>query len=349
MDVGEDAFDLVVPTIGRASLATLLAALDDESAALPERLILVDDREDPSTSLPVPLLSSRLASRVYIVRSRGRGPAAARNAGWRVGSCPWVAFLDDDVLPASGWLDALGRDLAEAAPDVAGTQGRVAVPLPRDRAATDWERNVSSLERAPWITADMAYRRDALAATGGFDERFRRAYREDTDLALRVQALGWRLVRGNREVLHPLQAADAFVSLRLQRGNADDALMTALHPGYRDGPTTLGRRPWHAATVGTLAGSPIAFAAGAAFAGAALLLCWAALTGALAWRRIAPGPRTVPEVATMLVTTAALPFAACAWWLIGVARLPRLLTDEERAPRPDAVPTPARSGVEAAP
>ena len=33
----------------------------------------------------------------------------------------------------------------------------------------------------------MAYRRAALVAVDGFDERFPRAYREDADLALRVR------------------------------------------------------------------------------------------------------------------------------------------------------------------
>jgi hypothetical protein len=340
-----DAFDLVIPTIGRPSLTTLLRALDGGEGRLPERVVLVDDRRDASSALPVPWLSPELGSRLEVVASGGTGPAAARNAGWRVGSSAWVAFVDDDVVPTPGWLAALVRDLRDAPPDAAGSQGRVRVPLPADRAPTDWERNVASLERAPWITADMAYRRAALEEAGGFDERFRRAYREDTDLALRVQALGWRLVAGRRSVLHPIRRAGPFVSLRLQRGNADDALMTALHPGYRDGPTRLGRRPSHGATVGALGAAAIAFAAGAPLMGAALLACWAGLTGALAWRRIAPGPRTMQEIATIIVTTVALPFVACGWWVVGRTRLPSLLADRGRAPRPVSA---VASGVEAA-
>ena len=40
-----------------------------------------------------------------IVTLEGRGPAAARNAGWRAAAATeWVAFLDDDVRvgPAGG-------------------------------------------------------------------------------------------------------------------------------------------------------------------------------------------------------------------------------------------------------
>jgi glycosyltransferase involved in cell wall biosynthesis len=347
MNAGAVAFDIVIPTIGRDSLTTLLRALDRQGGRLPERLLLVDDRAAPSSSLPIPPLSPGLRSRVEVVRSGGNGPAAARNAGWRAGTAPWIAFLDDDVVPDEGWLSGLDRDLRSAAPDVAGSQGSLTVPLPADRAPTDWERNVAWLEVGTWITADMAYRRGALEEAGGFDERFRRAYREDTDLALRVQALGWRLMRGRRAVLHPVRPADALVSLRMQRGNADDVLMRALHPGYREGRVTLGKRPWHAATVAAFAGGAAAIVVGAPVVAGTMLVVWAGLTGALAWRRIAPGPRTAREIAAMMVTTIAMPFVACAWWIVGILRLPRLLADAERAPRPVVRAAPA-SSLEAA-
>jgi hypothetical protein len=339
------AFDLVIPTSVRPSLWTLLRILDRERWLPPGRLIVVDDRAHRTRQLRGPSLpvSPRLRARLEVVRSGGRGPAAARNAGWRAGSAEWIAFVDDDVEPAPGWLVELERDLRRAPADVGGVQGRVIVPLPADRRPTDWERNVASLEAAPWITADMAYRREALEEAGGFDERFTRAYREDTDLALRVQALGWRLTRGRRAVRHPARPADALVSLRLQRGNADDVLMTTLHPGYRDGPTNrIGRRPWHAATVGSFVAALGALVLGAPGAGVVLLLlCWAGLTAALAWRRIAPGPRTAGEIALMLATTVAMPFVASAWWIVGAVRLPRLLVDVGRAPRP----APSRAGT----
>ncbi len=103
------------------------------------------------------------------------------------------------------------------------------MPLPSDRRPTDWERSVASLETAPWITADIAYRRAALVATGGFDERFPRAYREDTDLALRVLDAGWSLTFGDRYAIHPVRPAPWWISVSKQRGNIDDMLMAKLH------------------------------------------------------------------------------------------------------------------------
>jgi histidinol-phosphate phosphatase family protein len=328
-------YEVVIPTTGRAALAALLPALAAGEGPLPERLLLVDDRAERSEPLVAARHLGPLVGRVYVLPGLGIGPAAARNVGWRETRAPWVAFLDDDVIPPPGWRAALAADLAGLAPDVAGSQGRIRVPLPRDRRPTDWERDVAGLERAHWATADMAYRRDALAAVGGFDERFPRPYREDADLGLRLRAAGWRLAVGERRVLHPVGEARPGVSLSRQAGNADDVLMRALHgPGWRErAGVPAGRRPRHVATA---AAGALALALGASGRrrGAAMAAAgWAAGTAELARARIAPGPRTRGEVATMAWTSALLPFAATAWWLRGLAGLRRGLRDEERAPR----------------
>jgi histidinol-phosphate phosphatase family protein len=313
--VTEPEIDVVIPTTGRPSLAVLLAALRREGMS---RVIVVDDREDgPPLRAPG----------AEVIRGPARGPAAARNAGWRTSRAPWVAFLDDDVVPPAGWRGRLCSDLAGLPPGVAASQGRVQVPLPTGRRSTDWERNVAGLERATWATADMAFRRAALESVGGFDERFPRAYREDADLGLRLVGAGWRIVRGRRAVEHPVGHADRWVSLRKQAGNADDVLMRALHgPRWRqaaDAPP--GRLRRHLLVAGAGVAAVGLAAAGRPRAAAVAAATWAAGTAELAWRRIAPGPRTAEEIATMLATSAALPFAASGWWLAGHVTLRRRL------------------------
>jgi histidinol-phosphate phosphatase family protein len=318
-------FDVVIPTAGRASLRPLLERLD---AAGWERLIIVDDRRG-ATPLALPAAAE-------LLRCGGRGPAAARNAGWRAATARWVAFLDDDVLPPADWGDTLAADLALAGSRVAASQGRVRVPLAPDRRPTDWERNVAALQDARWITADLAVRRAALADVGGFDERFPRAYREDADLALRLRAAGWQLERGAREVVHPVAPAGPWVSVTKQAGNADDALMATLHGrGWRErAGAPRGRLPAHVATTGLAAGALAAAMARRPRAAAALGGAWALATGELAWRRIAPGPRTGGEVAAMLATSAVLPAAATLHHLRGRARARALVRDASLAPRP---------------
>jgi histidinol-phosphate phosphatase family protein len=319
-------YAVVVPTVGRRSLHDLLDALAVQPAPLPEEVVVVDDRPAEESE---PLLEGR--QRVgevplRVVRGWARGPAAARNLGWRLTTTPWVAFLDDDVVVPGDWTLRLADDLTGLPAEVAASQARIVVPLPPDRRPTDWERSTAGLQDARWITADMAYRREALQATGGFDERFPRAYREDADLALRVREAGWDLVRGTRTTTHPVRRAPAGISVRVQRGNADDALMRRLHgPDWRErAGAGRGRLALHLATTATatlaLAAAPLTRVSPTArvttrvCGGATALL----LTELLV-RRVTPGPRTPAEVVTMAWTSALIPPAAVAhrvrgWW-----------------------------------
>lgn len=332
------AVDVVVPTLGRASLPDLLQSLT--SAGVPGHVIVVDDRGERGAGPLLGRVPEALAGRVSVVAAAGRGPAAARNAGWRRSRAEWIAFLDDDVVVDAGWGEQLVADLTDLPADVAGSQGRISVPLPAERPATDWERNVAGLQTARWATADLAYRRRALEAAGGFDERFPRAYREDADLGLRLVAAGWRIVDGRRTTTHPVRPADRWVSVRLQAGNADDPVMRARHgPGWRQrAGVPAGRRPRHlaisAAALGAMAGLLLRRPRLTALATAA----WLGGTGELAWARIAPGPRDREEVVTLLASSAVLPLAATWHWLRGVRRARGLAPAPPAAPPPPAQP-----------
>jgi histidinol-phosphate phosphatase family protein len=272
-----------------------------------------------------------------VVTLEGRGPAAARNAGWRAArDVGWLAFLDDDVVVGPSWRTDLVTDLARQPSQVAGVQGTITVPLPAGRRPTDWERGTAGLAAARWITADMAYRRRALIDCGGFDERFPRAFREDADLALRLLDRGWQLAQGHRPASHPVRAARRWASLRAQAGNADDALMARRHGRdwlARAG-AAPGRRAGHWVTTALASASVLASAAALAeslagpglagpgwrslrWAAAAAGLGWLAATGEFATARIRPGPRTRAEVTEMIVTSALIPPLACGHWARG--------------------------------
>ncbi|CAL9392418.1 glycosyltransferase family 2 protein [Streptomyces sp. NPDC090994] len=321
---GHPGYSVVIPTLARATLADCLAALAAATGPKPDEIVLVDDRPAPDADAepgalehPLTVLGD-LRSRTVVLRSGGRGPAAARNTGLRAVTTEWTAFLDDDVQVGPHWCDQLVQDLTGAAPDTGAVQGVIAVPLPGERRPTDWERGTAGLATARWITADMAYRTEVLKEVGGFDERFTRAFREDADLALRVLDSGWRIRQGRRTTRHPVRPASRWVSLTQQRGNADDALMRRLHgPDWWDKAVApRGRIRRHMAITAAGAAALLLAAAGRPRAAAVAGLGWAAGTAEFAWARLAPGPRTRDEVTTMLVTSALIPPAAT-WHRIG--------------------------------
>jgi histidinol-phosphate phosphatase family protein len=301
-------YSVVIPTIGRDSLYRLVAELDGSAGPRPSQVILVDDRADPT-----PPLRLETSLPVAVLHSGGRGPAAARNVGWRGARTPWICFLDDDVVPQPNWFAALADDLVDAeTADAAGSQGVIEVPRVAGRRATDDERRTQRLAEARWITADMAYRRSALVAAGGFDERFPRAYREDSDFAWRITLSGNNIAQGQRRCAHPIAPATLMSSVRAQIGNRDNALMRRKHG--RAWRTAVGegrgRLPAHVLTCMVAISGVFALLAGRWRFARVAAEVWAALTAEFAVRRFWSGPHTPAEAARILLTSTLIPPAA---------------------------------------
>ena len=330
---------IVIPTIGRASLGatlrSLVEAAPDERVSL-HQVVLVDDRRpelplDPMNPPPTTAELRAVASAwlgdvdtdVAITRSSGRGPAGARNLGIACTATPWVVVLDDDVVVTEQWWHALADDLLTAEADVAAVFAHIEVPLPEHRRATDWERHTARLSTARWITADAALRRSAFEEVGGFDEGFDRAYREDSDLALRLLDVGWRLETGTRRSVHPPRPASMLASVHVERGNADDQRMAAKHGSdFRD---RLGEggsmRHVHAVTTAAATVAAGAWLTRRRGLASAATSTWLALTAWFAGKRISPGPRDPREVTAMVASSVAIPPAAClhrsrGWWRV---------------------------------
>jgi Glycosyl transferase family 2 len=168
----EVSFDVVVPTVGRQSLGRLverLAEAGGSATILPGRVFLVFDRFGDGADIPLSA-GTWLDGRLEVLPGPGRGPAAARNVGWREGRGKWIAFLDDDVVPAVDWLYRLVRDLEALEPDVAGTQGRLRVPLPAGRRPTGsgtypaW--SAPGGPRPTWPTGGRYWRRSEGSMNG---------------------------------------------------------------------------------------------------------------------------------------------------------------------------------------
>jgi GT2 family glycosyltransferase len=276
---------VVVPTCGRpALLARCLRALEGQS--LPREayeVIVVEDRER-------------------------KGPAAARNRGWRRAAAAIVAFTDDDTEPARDWLE---QGLAAFQDPIDAVTGRIVMPIPEE--PTDYERDARGLERAEFVTANCFLRRGLLEALGGFDEQFPLAWREDSDLHFRLLECGARLAHAPRAVVvHPVRPAPWGVSLRQQRKVMFDALLFKKHRRlYRSRIRAEPRWDYYAITTALffmLLGSPVA---GVAWGG---LTCW------FFARRMHGASRRPAHVLEMLVTSALIPPLAVFWRLAGALR-----------------------------
>ena len=316
------AISVVVPTYDRPDLLErCLVALTAQTLPAPAYEILVaDDAASAKTRDQIAVWSDRCAAtgpaiRYLPVRDT-QGPAAARNAGWRMARGATIAFTDDDCLPEPDWLRAGLRAIERGS---GAATGRVVVPLPE--SPTDYERNAAGLETAEFVTANCFCRRNVLRAVGGFDERFATAWREDSDLHFSLLERGAAIApAADAVVVHPVRRARWGISLSQQRKSQFNALLYKKHPDlYRERIQAWPPLRYYAAVgslAGVLAGIVTRKPAVALVSGA----LWAGLTGQFAAHRLRGTSRKPAHILEMAATSAAIPPLAVFWRLYGAAR-----------------------------
>ena len=209
-----EAVAVVVPTHSRAHLLPrLFAGLEAQVGSVPFEVVIVDDASTDDTGAVLEHLAGRTELNVRIIRQeRNRGPAAARNLGWRGTTAGLIAFTDDDCSPEAGWLAGLVAGLSDA--DIA--QGRTVADPDEVTLMGPFSRTlVIGHEDGFYQTCNIAYRRQVLEDVGGFDEAFRFPAGEDTDLAWRARAAGARTTfQPDAVVRHAVRPSNALTALR---------------------------------------------------------------------------------------------------------------------------------------
>ena len=228
---------VVVATRQRGRLLPrLVQTLLSQTGISSFEVVLVDDGSTDDTHDVL----NRLAAadpRVRVERlAERRGPAVARNRGWRVATGPYVAFTDDDCLPDPTWLSTLVAAHREGFDIV---QGRTeADTLDAERGAFSNVVEIESLSHL-YQTCNISYRRELLEALGGFEEAFGFSLGgapngEDADLGWRAHEEGARETFEDRAVVvHPVLPRSFRQALLARLRATRMVYFVRRHPGFR--------------------------------------------------------------------------------------------------------------------
>ncbi len=180
---------VVIPAYNAAAyLEGCLQALHGQSYPADRvQIILVDDGSRDATRAVAEQTAARLGmTRLQVVHQKNAGPATARNQGIHLAQGAVVAFLDSDCVPDPSWLEHL---LAPLQQDTAllGVEG---CTLPASEQRTLMDHYIDNPQGGFYWTCNIAYRREALLAIGGFDEGFPLPSGEDIDIAHRIRQRG---------------------------------------------------------------------------------------------------------------------------------------------------------------
>jgi glycosyltransferase involved in cell wall biosynthesis len=208
---------LVVPardaqrTIG-ACLDAAIAVRDRTESRL-ARIIVVDDGSRDGTR------AEAVARGIEVLRTDGRGAGAARNAGIDAAETSLVWFVDADCVASPDALELLLPHLADrSVAGVGGTYGIApgATLLERLIHEEIMVRHARMGAEVDFLaTFNVVYRREALRALRGFDERYLKG--QDAELAFRVLEAGHRLRFERESVVRHFHADRLSRYLRVQR------------------------------------------------------------------------------------------------------------------------------------
>lgn len=222
-------FSVIIPTYNRReALRRCLEALaaQQEVPGGFEVIVVVDGSTDGTAEM---LASLALPFALIVLQRENGGASQARNAGAGEAKGVFLAFTEDDVIPAGNWLQRAHHHLAGGAH--ACLEGR-----------TVYAGSGASVRRyepsgiPSFIPCNLFIRTDAFRLTGGYEtaffDRSRGLYfREDADLGFRLLDDGFSVyIADDVIVSHPVQFDTLRAAIHHARRYRFDPLLYHRHP-----------------------------------------------------------------------------------------------------------------------
>jgi len=202
-------FSIIVPTYNRprqiVSCIESLSRLDYPKAWF--EVIVVDD----GSRIPVQSLIASFYDKMNltVITQKNAGPSMARNAGAKYAKGDFLAFTDDDCMPARDWLQKLSLRL-KSSPGCA-IVGRTVNALEENIFDTASQMLIEYLhsyynqnpDQARFVTSNnLSLPTKEFEALGGFDPVFSSAGGEDREFCEHLRHHGYEIIYAPEVVVH---------------------------------------------------------------------------------------------------------------------------------------------------
>jgi glycosyltransferase involved in cell wall biosynthesis len=206
---------VVIPAFNaEATISKVVEAVRGQDLSEELEVIVVDDGSTDQTA------AKARQSGAVVVRQESRGPAGARNTGWRTAHGMTVLFTDSDCRPHRDWARKLLAGFTD--PEVAAVAGSYGIWNPQSWLARhihaeimDRHAGMPSSIRA-FGSYNVAIRKEVLEKLDGFDDNYPRASGEDNDLSYRILEAGFTIAFRREALVDHLHQESIVPYLREQ-------------------------------------------------------------------------------------------------------------------------------------
>lgn len=195
-------FSVIIPSYNRhQKLSLCLSALSQIDYPNFE-VIIVDDGSPMSLDEVIAIWTKKLT--ITLIKQENQGPSTARNVGVNHAQGKFLAFTDDDCLPAKDWLNNFAQQLEKTPSALVG--GRTVNGLVNNVYASTsqmlvdylydyYNKGNSKNRQTSFFTSNnFAVSKDIFMLIGGFSQKFPLAAAEDREFCDRALKLGYEMI-----------------------------------------------------------------------------------------------------------------------------------------------------------
>lgn len=319
---------VVIPTYKRSELLLkCIIKLYEQSFNKEDyEIIIISDGADLETESLINLIRQKFNNYniCYAALDVKKGPAAARNKGALLAKGELILFTDDDCLPHIEWIEKFWEAYILNNETLIAFTGKTIVP--HKPLPTDYEKNVSHLEDAEFVTANCACTKKAFDLVKGFDEDFSIAWREDSEFQFRLIDQKIPILKIEEAIVeHPVRIAFWGVSIKEQKKSIFNALLYKKHPElYKE---KISNKPvWnYYYMIIVFAVFIITIVTGNYTIALLSLMFWMMLVLMFTIKRLQGTSKKFSHIMEMFTTSIAIPFISIFWTLYGSIKFKTLL------------------------
>jgi GT2 family glycosyltransferase len=188
--------DIIIPIWNQLEYTKKCIEAIKANTDYPYRLILIDNASEDSARIYLENLKETRCDVILIRNEENLGFVKAVNQGLKISSAPYVCVLNNDTIPAPGWLNAM-VDFAENHPNAG-----LINPLCNghgEMTLSDYAKSLAG-NRGVYMEMNqcqgfaMLMKREVLTNIGYLDESFGIGGYDDTDYSMRAHLAGYKSV-----------------------------------------------------------------------------------------------------------------------------------------------------------